>query len=93
MDKMLNWNFTGQAYRAMIDSANAQRMSRDDAFKLLDAFTDFCPSFDPIYLEPSEGSAMQEGDTVFIFHFREDKTWQIAEALMNGIPGQQKLRN
>jgi 2,3-bisphosphoglycerate-independent phosphoglycerate mutase len=76
----------------MVDSAKARKMTYQAAMDYLDAFTDFAPSFDLIYIEPVDGAAMADGDTVFIFHFREDKTWQIAEALINGIPGRTKRR-
>jgi 2,3-bisphosphoglycerate-independent phosphoglycerate mutase len=93
MDRSLNWSLTGLAYNAMIDTANARVMPRTEALRYLDHFPDLCPNFDPVYFEPADHSSMADGDTVFIFHFREDKTWQIAEALMNGIPGKQKARN
>ena len=90
MDKTLNWNLTKVAYNAMINRSKPKRMQRKQLEVFLDGLKGMAPNFDPVYIEPAQGKAMREGDTVFIWHFREDKTWQIAEALINGIPGEPK---
>jgi 2,3-bisphosphoglycerate-independent phosphoglycerate mutase len=42
----------------------------------------FGPTFDPFYIN-SDDSSVRKGDTVIIFQYREDNTYQIAELLIN----------
>ena len=90
MDRLGKWDLTRIAYRAMLDSSGVKHMKRKELFKYLDQFDSMAPSFDPVYLKPVEGSSMQDGDTVVIFNYREDKTWQIVEALLHGLKGEPK---
>lgn len=90
MDRMGKWNMTRVAYHAMVDNHNVKQMKRKELFKYIDQFDSLAPSFDPVYFKPAAGAAMQDGDTVVIFNYREDKTWQIAQALLNGLEGEPK---
>jgi 2,3-bisphosphoglycerate-independent phosphoglycerate mutase len=57
-------------------------MTREQTWKFLDALENpSAPDFEPFYIESRNGS-IKDGDTVIIFHFREDKTIQVADSLI-----------
>lgn len=91
MNKMLNWTATQVAYEGMVDSNKLRKMSFTDASDYLDSIQQIVPIFDPICLYQTsesecESSVMKDNDVVIFFHFREDKSYQLAKALIDGLP-------
>ena len=97
MDKVRNWSLTKKAFEAMIDDTKATHMKREKAYKYLDTLNRVFPIFDPICIEDYEGSCkdsiIKDGDAVVLFHYREDKTYQIAKAFIDGIPEQDNVKS
>ncbi|OHT04279.1 2,3-bisphosphoglycerate-independent phosphoglycerate mutase [Tritrichomonas foetus] len=98
MDKMRNWTMTQIAYDGMTNPKKAKPMSKYKAYKYLDSIGQIVPEFDPICIEYEKNSCnnsiMKPDDVVVYFHFREDKSYQLAKALIDGMKGSKnpKLR-
>ena len=89
MDKSRNWNWTGMSYRALIGHDGMKFVTREEAEHFLDGFSDASPFFTPVSIE--KDAVLRENDVIVLFNFREDKSYQIAEALIHGLPGYEKL--
>lgn len=83
MDKNFDWGKTRVSFRALIEDGYANYTTRKDACKYIDSFKVPSPLFHPIIL--SKESLLKEDDVLVMFNFREDKTYQIAKALMKGL--------
>lgn len=98
MDKLQNWTATQVAYDAMVDFNKIAKLPKNQAIDFLDSLNQFVPIFNPICLyDDANGnefdcqkSIMQENDPVVFFHFREDSSYQLAKALIEGLPKSQK---
>lgn len=98
MDKFRNWTATQIAYDAMVDSSKITKLPKSQAIKFLDSLHQVVPIFNPICMyddqtgseKDCEDSIMKDNDPVIYFHYREDKSYQLAKALIEGLPNSQK---
>lgn len=98
MNKMRNWTATQVAYDAMVDSNKITKLPKSKALRFLDSLHQVVPIFNPICMyddkkgseKDCEKSIMYENDPVIYFHYREDKSYQLAKALIEGLPQSKK---
>ena len=85
MDKSGNWNWTGMSYRAFLGHEDMKVTPRKQAEAFLDGLDGASPFFEPVSI--AKDGVLKDDDVVVLFNFREDKSYQIAEALIHGMKG------
>lgn len=88
MDKNFDWDKTEVSFKALFKDKYANFTTREKAVKYIDSFNVPSPLFHPFIL--SKDSLLKDNDVLVMFNFREDKTYQIAKALMKGLDDEKK---
>jgi 2,3-bisphosphoglycerate-independent phosphoglycerate mutase len=89
LDKTQNWNWTSLSHNALLNPNKGNFSNRADAEKFLDSLSGPSPWFDPILLD--ENSVFRPGDLVVLFNYREDRSVQLAKALIRGLKEGERL--
>jgi len=84
MDKFRNWDQTEKSYLAIANGKGAVETNRDTMFKRLETFYEKKVKYDPFIVGPTKNNCLKKDDTIIIFNFREEKTFQIADRLIRG---------
>ena len=82
MDRSGNWTKTGITYSSLFNISKAKTMKLEDFLPIVPNNT--FPIFPVTYFEPSINHQVKENDTLILFNFREDRSYQIAASLLKG---------
>jgi 2,3-bisphosphoglycerate-independent phosphoglycerate mutase len=88
MDKSRRWELTAVSYNALMNAKFANVTDRRNAEAFLDSLEGPSPEFSPLLL--SEDATLRRDDLVILFNFREDKSFQLAHALIRGLENAEK---